>query len=321
MSDCAPDVQRRSRRTVVHVAIAITVAAGGCTSGSESPSATAGSSTSSTSSTSSATATPPGGAPAGAPAPDAPIRNDAAWAADAVTRTDRALDHAIDAWRSGGAPAPGEPPPSVVLPTLYLQRIYRFLARRPALTRRTAARLRAPLADQVKDNVTAISNLLSLTRPVRDPNVVRTGRPLPAGTLLGYFQRAGRRFEISWQVLAAVMLVETKFGRVRSTSSAGAQGPMQFLPATWRAYGLGGDIRDARDAVMGAANYLHASGAPGDYARALHAYNPDRRYVDAVLRHARQMRRDPRAFYAYYNWQVFVVTTRGDVRRTGPPPR
>ena len=247
--------------------------------------------------------------PAAAPAPDAPIRDDAAWVADTVTRTDGALDRAIDGWRANGAPARGEPPPSVVLPALYLQRIYRFLARRPAL------------AAQVKDNVTAVRDLLSLTHPVRRPSAVRTQPPLPAGTLLGYFQRAGRRFGISWHVLAAVMLVETRFGRVKSSSSAGAQGPMQFLPATWKAYGLGGDIHDPRDAVMGAANYLHASGAPGDYARALHAYNPDRRYVDAVLRHARQIRRDPRAFYAYYNWQVFVVTTRGDVRRTGPPPR
>jgi membrane-bound lytic murein transglycosylase B len=95
---------------------------------------------------------------------------------------------------------------------------------------------------------------------------------------------------------------------------------MQFLPATWKAYGLGGDIHEPRDAVLGAANYLHASGAPGDYERAVHAYNPDRRYVDAVLRHARQIRHDPRAFYAYYNWQVYVLTTRGDARLTGPPP-
>jgi hypothetical protein len=32
---------------------------------------------------------------------------------------------------------------------------------------------------------------------------------------------------------------ESKFGRVVSASSAGAQGPMQFIPSTWAAYGLG----------------------------------------------------------------------------------
>jgi hypothetical protein len=305
--------------TAMATAISVVAAATGCAGGSDDPSSPGRSGTSSTSSAR-ASGAPPGGAPSGAPAADAPIRADAAWAADAVTRTDRALADAIDAWRAGGGPAHGEPPQAVVLPALYLQRVYRFLARRPALARRTFARLRPPMAAQVKDNVTAVRDLLSLTHPVRKPDAVRTQPPLPAGTLLGYFQRAGRRFGISWPVLAAVMLVETRFGRVRSSSSAGAQGPMQFLPATWKAYGLGGDIHKPRDAVMGAANYLHASGAPGDYARALHAYNPDRRYVDAVLRHARQIRRDSRAYYAYYNWQVFVVTTHGDVRRTGPPP-
>ena len=56
---------------------------------------------------------------------------------------------------------------------------------------------------------------------------------------------------------------------------------MQFMPATWRAYGLGGDIDDPRDAILAAANYLHASGAPQDVDRALYAYNHSRAYVRA----------------------------------------
>ncbi len=119
-------------------------------------------------------------------------------------------------------------------------------------------------------------------------------------------------------MLAAVMLAETKFGRVRSASHVGAQGPMQFMPATWKAYGMGGDIQDTRDAVMAAANYLHATGAPRDYQRALHAYNPSQSYVDAILLHARQMKRDPRTYFVYYNWQVYVITTKGERRLTGP---
>jgi hypothetical protein len=280
-------------------------------------SASTGSASTGSASTGPSRTAPPGTA-AGLPAPGAPIPDDADGAAEALTRTDATAGTAIDAWRSHGDPAHGEPPETVVLPVLYQQRVYRFLARHPGLARRTFAKLRRPLAAQARDNVTATRDLFSLTKPVRSSNVVHTQAPLPAGTLLGHFQRAGRRFGISWQVLAAVMHVESKFGRVTSASSAGAQGPMQFLPATWKAYGLGGDIRDPRDAVMGAAHYLRASGAPRDYERALHAYNPDRRYVDAVLRHARQIRHDPRAFYRYYNWQVFVVTTRGDVRVTGP---
>jgi membrane-bound lytic murein transglycosylase B len=115
-----------------------------------------------------------------------------------------------------------------------------------------------------------------------------------------------------------VNFVETAFGKVRSASTAGAQGPMQFLPATWRAYGLGGDVHDARDSILGAANYLRASGAPRDLRRALYAYNHSTLYVDAVLAYARVMRRDVRAFYGFHAWQVFVRTPDGYRRLTRP---
>jgi membrane-bound lytic murein transglycosylase B len=114
------------------------------------------------------------------------------------------------------------------------------------------------------------------------------------------------------------MLIETRMGRIASSSAAGAQGPMQFLPSTWEVYGLGGDIRDEHDAVLGAANYLSASGSPGDDRGALFHYNPVAAYVTAVIRYANAMSRDPDLFYAYYNWQVFVRTRQGDVRLTGP---
>ncbi len=68
---------------------------------------------------------------------------------------------------------------------------------------------------------------------------------------------------------------------------------MQFMPATWRAYGLGGNIRDPGDAILGAANYLRASGAPRNYRRALYAYNHSRLYVEAVARYSRFIARDP----------------------------
>jgi membrane-bound lytic murein transglycosylase B len=93
---------------------------------------------------------------------------------------------------------------------------------------------------------------------------------------------------------------------------------MQFMPATWARYGLGGNVHDAHDAILGAANYLHASGAPRDIRRALHAYNPSQSYVDAVLRYARRMRADRLMFYELYNWQVFLKTRHGERRVTGP---
>jgi membrane-bound lytic murein transglycosylase B len=93
---------------------------------------------------------------------------------------------------------------------------------------------------------------------------------------------------------------------------------MQFMPATWRAYGLGGDVRDPRDAILGAANYLRASGAARDLRRALWHYNHSQRYVDAVSAFAAQMRRDETIFFAYHAWQVFVKTPSGPRRLTGP---
>jgi membrane-bound lytic murein transglycosylase B len=115
-----------------------------------------------------------------------------------------------------------------------------------------------------------------------------------------------------------VNFVESKFGKLRSASAAGAQGPMQFMPATWGRYGLGGNVHDPHDAILGAANYLHASGAPRDLRRALHAYNPSTAYVDAVLRYARRIASSRTMFYVLYNWQVFVKTPQGDRRVTGP---
>ena len=128
-------------------------------------------------------------------------------------------------------------------------------------------------------------------------------------TLLGYFKAAQARFHVPWQYLAAIELVETQFGRVRGLSTAGAEGPMQFLPATWARYGRG-NVNDPRAAIEGAARYLTANGAPQDMPDALLHYNPSRDYVTAVRDYATRMRADARAYYGYYWWQVFY-TRRG----------
>ncbi|MEV3985669.1 lytic murein transglycosylase [Nonomuraea sp. NPDC049758] len=279
-----------------------------------SPSVPSSASAKATSASPSATASAGASSGQALPAPGAPLPTDPARLATALRDTTTALNAAIDRWR----PSTGAPPRDVELLALYQQRLYRHAARHRALADRAFARLPAALAAQAKDNVSALRGLLALTRPIKPSAVFKVQAARPAAELLGHFKRAERRFGVEWEVLASVMFVETKFGRVRADSHAGAQGPMQFMPATWRAYGMGGDVQNPRDAVMGAANYLHASGAPRDYRRALHAYNPSQAYVDAVLLHARQMRRDPRAYYAYYNWQVFVLTTAGERRLTGP---
>jgi membrane-bound lytic murein transglycosylase B len=144
---------------------------------------------------------------------------------------------------------------------------------------------------------------ISKRRPGPPPRI-RIGRPRPAAELMRHYRDAQRRFGVGWHVLAAVNHVETKFGRYRNESISGARGPMQFMPATWRAYGMGGDVRDPRDAIMGAANYLRASGAPRDYRRALYAYNPSDLYVRTVRMYANRMARDPDAFAALYAREV-----------------
>ena len=64
------------------------------------------------------------------------------------------------------------------------------------------------------------------------------------------------------------------------------------LPSTWRAYGMGGDIDDPRDAILAA--------------------------VRAIRRFAGRTRADARTFLSYYAWQVFVRTPTGVRRVTGP---
>lgn len=101
---------------------------------------------------------------------------------------------------------------------------------------------------------------------------------------------------LSWTVLAAIGQVESNHGRNAGPSSAGALGPMQFLPSTWRMYGVDGDgdgkadIMNPYDAIPGAAKYLCASGAgKGGQSlyKAVFAYNHADWYVQKVLNLAR----------------------------------
>ena len=184
------------------------------------------------------------------------------------------------------------------------------LAETPSLIRPTLAALPPSLAAAVRSQLRAAQALRRLAGPPSGKPVTLHLDPAPpAGQLLADYHLAQSRFGVRWQTLAAVNLVESAFGRVGNTSSAGAQGPMQFLPATWKAYGLGGDIHSPRDAVLGAGNYLHQSGAPADERRALFAYNHSSLYVRAVQAYAHAMARDPLGFLTLYAWEASLPAT------------
>jgi hypothetical protein len=253
---------------------------------------------------------------AAAPPPNAPLPRGSDAIASALVDTHSDLLAGIGGWLKSAKPSP-DPPADVTLNALFEQRIYRSLARNDTLARATIARLPAPLSAAARDVVSAHRELFRITPPI-SARAIRTGPAEQAGALLTYYRESERRFHVSWRVLAAVNFVESAFNKLRSRSAAGAQGPMQFMPVTWRAYGLGGDVHDPHDAILGAAHYLQAAGAPAHLRRALHAYNPSPAYVDAVLRYARRIGADRRAYYELYAWQVYVRTPRGDVRVTGP---
>jgi hypothetical protein len=112
---------------------------------------------------------------------------------------------------------------------------------------------------------------------------------------LSDYEQAGQRYHLDWAILAGIGKVECDHGRDPDPSctqegavnSAGAGGPMQFLASTWTTYGVapdGGtpDRWKPQDAIFAAANYLKASGAPGDYRKAIFAYNHAEWYVDEV---------------------------------------
>ena len=234
-----------------------------------------------------------------------------------LRRADRALDEAIDAWLQEGGRQRGAAYRELLFLGLDEQNLMRRLIKHRRLGNRVLRRLDGPLELETRRNVKAGRGLRALSTPVKPPVKMKTTRPAPPQRLRRFYKKARGRFDIPWTILASVNFVESKFGRLNGPSSAGAKGPMQFMPATWDAYGKG-NIWDPHDSIMAAARYLRASGAPQRIRSALYAYNHSEAYVDAIVLYARQMKRNPKHYYGYYLWQVFVRTTKGDVQLTGP---
>ncbi len=221
--------------------------------------------------------------------------------ADQLAETDSALRAAIDGWRAGGDPPSSDAPQEVLDQAEALEDDSLYLAEHPNLTARTLPLLSPRLRGEMRRLTTAKRDLLRLSRGGRHRRL-KAGAPAPLSDLAGFYREANQRYGVAWNYLAAINLVETKFGRVKSDSAAGAKGPMQFIPSTWQIYGNGGDIHDPHDAILAAANLLHANGAPPKYARALRSYNDSGLYVDAVTRYAREIAANPYALYYLYSW-------------------
>jgi hypothetical protein len=213
------------------------------------------------------------------------------------------------------------------------QNAYRALSTHPRWLEDVVGRLPADVQPLVTANERAGRDLAALggegprPRQLPDWHIVS---PPPVEVLRAYYGEAEAASGIPWAYFASIHLVETRLGRIRGTSSAGAQGPMQFIPETWARYGQG-DINDNHDAILAAARLLQANGGPSDMSRALFRYNNSNRYVDAVESYAQLMLSDERAFLGYYGWQVYAATTDGTfllpegypdkpARKVSPPP-
>jgi membrane-bound lytic murein transglycosylase B len=253
--------------------------------------------------------------------PTAPASTPAAAGHDRVsgaTRPRTAREAAARlTWAERVVADPGSPERELVRAARQQQLVYRELGARPRWDEAVLAGVPRSLRRVVRANVAsrrefrAMHGVLSDTLPAW-----RIVAPAPAEELLRYYEQGERSFGVGWEYLAAINLVETAMGRIRGTSVAGAQGPMQFLPSTWARWGAGGDIQDPRDAIMAAARYLaHDGGArPRRLAGALFRYNNSDHYVRGVTLLAQVMEDRPRAYYGYYHWDVYYLTSRGDVR-------
>ncbi len=193
------------------------------------------------------------------------------------------------------------------------QAAYRAIGRNPEWDPIIKPLIPASLSMVYDRNISARRQLTAMA-PVRDTLPAwRIIPSAPAGDLLGYYREAEAATGVGWNYLAAINLIETKFGSIAGLSSAGAQGPMQFMPETWAAYGNGTDVNSPRDSIMAAGRYLADSGFATNPGRAIYAYNHANEYVNAVTDYAAIMAADPAAFGAYHRWEVYYYTTAGDV--------
>ncbi len=129
--------------------------------------------------------------------------------------------------------------------------------------------------------------------PLGVPNFIIDQFEIPP-FLLPIYEACGTQYGIPWQVLASINRIETAFGTNLNVSTAGAVGWMQFLPSTWKMYGVDANSDGVKDpynpvdAICAAARYLKAAGGTEDLRQGIFAYNHADWYVDEVLLYAKQ---------------------------------
>jgi transglycosylase-like protein with SLT domain len=150
-----------------------------------------------------------------------------------------------------------------------------------------------------------VVNLVSYGLATASQRPVATN--IPAGAPANYlnlFKASAAKYcpGMSWTVLAAIGQIESGDGANNGPSSAGALGPMQFMPGTWAEWGINGfgppgppDIMNPLDAIPSAARMLCAAGAgnPATLRGAIFAYNHATWYVDEVLALAGEYAKNP----------------------------
>jgi hypothetical protein len=208
---------------------------------------------------------------------------------------------------------PATPEPALTAAARRQQAAYRAIGRNPDWDAVIVPRIPAWLAQTYELNVDARRQLYPMTEVKDTVPAWRIVSPAPAEELMAYYREAEAASGVGWNYLAAINLVESRFGSINGVSTAGAQGPMQFLPSTFAAYGDGGDIYSYRDSIMAAGRYLAANNFADDRDHALFRYNNSDRYVRAINDYAAILAADPGAFTGYYRWDVYYRTTAGDV--------
>ncbi len=196
------------------------------------------------------------------------------------------------------------------------QALYRHMAFNPEWADVVLAEVDPAATAAVALNWKARQNLSSLVNTERLHDELpawRVNPPLPPQELIGYYKQAEADTGIQWEFLAAINLIETRMGRIQGVSTAGALGPMQFLPTTW-AECCDGDPTVPADAIAGAAKYLTIRGGPENMNRAIFGYNNSDYYVEAVTAYANVMMENERAYYGYHAWEIYFLSTEGLIR-------